>query len=132
MGKTKVRKKWERLCCEDCGLSWVGKLTNRDLGKKQFSFGKSCGVGEAPMTSSREKSSPLRATFSVTSWWVTWPWSSGRRLFAAGLWVAVQEHEAGPAPLVPEDRGGQRGRPGSAPPDRSQTKSHRHKLGHEI
>lgn len=54
-------------------------------GEKAFSFGKSHGVGEAPLPASREKGSPLRARFSVpTRWRVPWPWSGGCRLFAAG------------------------------------------------
>lgn len=40
MGKIKVGKKWERLCCKDCGLSSVEKLINRDLGKNSFLLAK--------------------------------------------------------------------------------------------
>lgn len=40
-------------------------------------------MGEAPITASRGKGSPLQARFSVPSWWVTSPWSCGRRPLAA-------------------------------------------------
>lgn len=138
-------------------------MLNRDLGgvgcgEKAFSFGKSHGVGEAPLPASREKGSPLRARFSVpTRWRVPWPWSGGCRLFAAGrsrpgggARVAAGgprslsgELEAWAAPGSPgwEAGGGERGAHGwaltaersrGARPGSSEMKGHGHGRGREV
>lgn len=36
----KVGKKWEKRCCEDCGLSSGGELINGDLRKNNFILAK--------------------------------------------------------------------------------------------